>query len=181
MKRTWGRGHFGAAALAALIAGATAVMLVGQPLGTVSRIEHQKQMKEAEIRDRFQQATVMLHAKQYEHAATALHRVLALSPRLTEAHVNMGFALIGLNRARDARSFFLGAIDLNPQQANAYYGLAIAEEMDGNFDAALGGMRTFLHLSRPDDPYRDKARAAIWEWEAQLGRHRPQLPESGKG
>ena len=34
---------------------------------------------------RFRQAVVMLHAKQYEHAATALHRVLAIAPALPEA------------------------------------------------------------------------------------------------
>jgi tetratricopeptide (TPR) repeat protein len=181
MKRSWGRGHFGAIALALTIAAALALLLMKTPpFGKVSRLEHQQQMKDAEIRERFRQATVMLHARQYEHAATALHRVLALSPRMPEAHVNMGFALLGLQRAKEARAFFLGAIDLNPRQANAYYGLAVADESVGNYESALGGMRTFLHLSKADDPYRDKARAAIWEWEARLGRHKP-LPETGKG
>jgi hypothetical protein len=33
-------------------------------------------------------------------------------------------------------------------------------------------MRTYIHLSRPDDAHLVKARAALWEWEAQLGRVR---------
>jgi hypothetical protein len=32
-------------------------------------------------------------------------------------------------------------------------------------------MRSYLHLSRADDPYRVRARAALWEWEEKLGRH----------
>nr|WP_255429215.1 tetratricopeptide repeat protein [Ramlibacter albus] len=114
----------------------------------------------------------MLHAKQYDHAVAALHRVLELAPKMPEAHVNMGFALLGQERGDAARGFFLAAIELRPQQANAYYGLAMAEEMRSDYESALGGMRSYLHLSKADDPHREKARAAIWEWEAKLGRHR---------
>ena len=45
----------------------------------VSRVEHQQQMQQAELRQRFEQAVVMLHARQYDHAITALHRVLELA------------------------------------------------------------------------------------------------------
>ncbi len=120
-----------------------------------------------EIHQRFQQGVIMLHAKQHEHAMTAFHRVLELDPALPEAHVNMGFALIGLQRYSAARDFFESAIALRKEQLNAYYGLAVA--LDGLRDrpAAIGAMRTFVHLSRPDDPYLRKAQAALWEWEAE--------------
>ena len=119
-----------------------------------------------EIHQRFQQGVIMLHAKQHEHAVTAFHRVLELDPALPEAHVNMGFALIGLERHGAARDFFEGAIALRKEQLNAYYGLAVA--LDGLRDrpGAIGAMRTYVHLSRPDDPYVRKAQAALWEWEA---------------
>jgi Flp pilus assembly protein TadD len=141
------------------------------PPERVSRSVHQQQMTRTEVNLRFQQAVVMLHAKQYDHAVTALHRVLALAPRMPEAHVNMGFALLGLEQGEAARGFFLSAIALRPQQANAYYGLAMAEEMRHDYEAALGGMRSYLHLAAADEPYRAKARAALWEWEDKLGRH----------
>lgn len=146
---------------------------------TVSRLEHQRQMTGAELRQRFEQAVVMLHAKQYDHAVTALHRVLELSPAMPEAHVNMGFALLGLRQTQAARSFFQSAIDLRPEQANAYYGLALAEEMREDYELALGAMRSYLHLSPADDPHRTKARSALWEWEQKLGRlpPSPALPE----
>ena len=120
-----------------------------------------------EIHQRFQQGVIMLHAKQHEHAMTAFHRVLELDPALPEAHVNMGFALIGLERYGAARDFFESAIALRKEQINAYYGLAVA--LDGLRDrpGAIGAMRTFVHLSRTDDPYLRKAQAALWEWEAE--------------
>ena len=66
----------------------------------------------------------------------------------------------------------MSAIELKPQQANAYYGLAMADEMRNDYESALGGMRSYLHLSKADDPYRTRARSAIWEWEEKLGRHK---------
>jgi tetratricopeptide (TPR) repeat protein len=139
----------------------------------VTRMAHQRQMQDREVRQRFEQGVVMLHARQYDHAITALHRVLELAPRMPEAHVNMGYALLGLEKPEAARGFFQAAIELNPSQANAYYGLAITEEARQDHEGALGAMRTYLHLSKADDPFRNKARAALWEWEDKLGRHQP--------
>ena len=119
-----------------------------------------------EIHSRFQQGVVMLHAKRYEHAMTAFHRVIELDPAMPEAHVNMGFTLIGLQRFSAARDFFESAIALRKQQVNAYYGLAIALDELRDRPGAIGAMRTFVHLSRSDAPYLRKAQAALWEWEA---------------
>ncbi len=130
----------------------------------------------AEIELRFQQAVVMLHAGQYEHAATALHRVLELSPRLTDAHVNMGYALLGMGRNKEAESFFRTATDLDPYKANAYWGLAVALENQNDLQGALGAMRTFIHLSPKDSPFVRRARSALWEWDNRLARG--PLPEA---
>lgn len=119
-----------------------------------------------EARRRFDQAVVMLHAKQYDHAVTALHRVLVLAPQMPEAHVNMGFAMLGLKRTTEARDFFDGATALRPEQANAYYGLALAHEAAGDLASATGAMRTYLHLARNErSEHLARARAALWEWE----------------
>jgi Flp pilus assembly protein TadD len=151
------------------------VRWTAQP-ASVSRAEHQRQMTDRELQQRFQQAVVMLHAKQFDHAVTALHRVLELAPRMPEAHVNMGYALVGLEKWDAARGFFLAAIELQPRQANAYYGLALASEGRGDYEGALGGMRSYLHLSHADDPHRSRARAALWEWDEKLGRHAAAAP-----
>jgi Flp pilus assembly protein TadD len=136
------------------------------------RARHEREAKLREIAERFSQGAAMLHAKQYAHALTAFHRVLELDPELPEAHVNAGFALLGLKRFAPARDFFAGAIELRPAQRNAYYGLAVALEELGDAPGARGAMRAYVHLAPADDPFRRKAEAALWEWEAARGAQR---------
>lgn len=126
---------------------------------------HARSMRDKEIAERFAQATAMLHARQYDYALTALHRLLQLAPKLPEAHVNIGFALLGQQEFGAARDFFRSAIELRPGQANAYYGLAMALEHLCDLRGAIGAMRTYVHLSKSDERFLRKARAALWEWE----------------
>ena len=126
--------------------------------------------QEQEIRARFRQAVIMLHAGEYDYAVAAMRRVLELSPKMPEAHVNMGFALLGQGHPGVARDFFLGAIELRPGQANAYWGLAVSLEKLCDIKGATGAMRTYLHLADADSRYVSKARAAIWEWESAAGK-----------
>jgi len=129
---------------------------------------HVREMKRKEVDERFQQGVVMLHARQYEHALTAFHRVIQLAPQMPEAHINAGFALIGMQRYKEAHDFFEGATALRVRQPNAYYGLAIALEGMNELPGAIGAMQTYLHLTTADDPYRRKAEAALWEWREAL-------------
>ena len=137
--------------------------------------------RERQIMERFQQAIALMHAKRYDYAITALDAVLALSPNMPEAYVNMGYAFLELEEFGPARGAFEKALELKLDQVNAYYGLAVAFEGQGEFEGALGAMRTYIHLSQPDDPFLAKARAALWEWEAQLGRiEGVRVPEEGE-
>jgi tetratricopeptide (TPR) repeat protein len=120
---------------------------------------------ETEVALAFSQGVAMLRQRRYEHALGAFHRVLQFAPAMPEAHTNMGFALVGLGRHREAKTFFEGAIDLRPAQLNAYYGLAVAAEGLGDLPAARGAMRAYLHLTPSGDPFRRKAEAALWEWD----------------
>ena len=120
--------------------------------------------REAEIRTRFEQGVMMLHMRQYEFALTAFHNVLALAPEMPEAHVNMGFALLGLEQWESARDFFESATNLRRDQINAYYGLAVALEELGDLPGAIGSMQAYLHRAPPDDPFRIRAESALWEW-----------------
>jgi tetratricopeptide (TPR) repeat protein len=74
--------------------------------------------------------------------------------------------MLGLKRYDAARDFFEGAIALAPTQANAYYGLALVHEAQGDKALATGAMRSYLHLARNERPdHLSRARAALWEWE----------------
>ena len=129
---------------------------------------HQNEARSKEIDTRFKQAAAMLHARQYDYAIKALHRVLELSPRMPEAHTNMGFALIGLEEYKAAADFFDTATTLQPQQHNAYYGLALAYEGQQNYLLALSAMESFIHLVDDTNPYKKKAHAAVWEWREKI-------------
>lgn len=137
-----------------------------------SRAVHAREKTDAEIARRFGQGVAMLHARRYDDALTAFHRVLELAPEMPEAYVNTGFALIGLEHYAVARDFFESAIELRRDQVNAYYGLAVALEGMDDVSGALGAMRTYLHLAPADDAYRRKAESAVWEWEEKLKRAR---------
>ena len=162
------RGAAATAAAIALLGGAIALYPDSGPRQD-PREKHAREMKLREIDERFGQGVVMLHAKQYEHALTAFHRVLELDPAMPEAHVNAGFALLGMDKPAAARDFFAAAIELRPRQLNAYYGLAAALERTGDLAAARGAMRTYAHLAPAADPFRRKAEAALWEWEGTQG------------
>ena len=156
----------------AVIAGGAALARMAEHLGGPPEMpapgSTAKGPQAAEIQQRFDQGVVMLHARQYEHALTAFHRVLALAPDIPEAHVNMGFALVGMKRFGAARDFFQSATSLRPQQANAYYGLAESLEALNDLPGAIGAMKTYVHLSAANDRYLPKAQAALWAWQSAL-------------
>jgi tetratricopeptide (TPR) repeat protein len=129
---------------------------------------HARDKAREEIRRRFNEGVVMLHAKEYNHALTAFHRVLEIDPKMPEAHVNIGFALLGLGKPKAAADFFDTATVLRPDQMNAYYGLGEALNQLGDKLGALQSMETYLHRSPKDDPYRAKAESAVWELRAAL-------------
>jgi Flp pilus assembly protein TadD len=120
------------------------------------------------VHQQFQQAVALLKQGQFEYAVQGFHEVLKLVPDLPEAHVNMGFALLGLEKFKAAQEFFDSASNIRPSQSNAYYGLAVALEGLGDSQQAVITMRTFVHIAEQNDPFRRKAESAIWEWEATL-------------
>ncbi|MFP8781358.1 tetratricopeptide repeat protein [Hydrogenophaga sp. RWCD_12] len=134
-----------------------------------------------ELHRRFDEAVVLLHARQHAKAVQALERVFELAPDMPEAHVNLGFALLGLEQPAEARRAFERAIDLRPNQANAYYGLALSHEAAHDLELAMGAMRSYLHLARHEsESHLAKARSALWEWESQL-RPQPASTPAPKG
>lgn len=138
------------------------------PGGAIKPDAHVREKAREEIDLRFKQGVIMLHARQYEHALTAFLRVLELAPNMPEAHANIGFALLGKQQFAEAAEYFDRATTLRPDQINGYYGMAVAQEGMGNRRAAIEAMRAYLHRAPAEDPYRIKAEAAVWEWQAEL-------------
>lgn len=156
-----------------LVVGGGAWLAQGPATHAPERIGASAHVAPDELQQRFDEAVLLLHARQHERAVQALKRVLELAPRLTEAHVNMGFALLGLQQTEAARRAFERAIELRPEQANAYYGLALSHEAGQDLELALGAMRSYLHLAQGEgEAHLARARAALWEWESQIAAKR---------
>ena len=71
-----------------------------------TRVARSKQLAAHRLPQDFGQGVELLESRHYKSALTVWHRVLEYAPTLPEAHVNMGFTLLGLGRASDARDFF---------------------------------------------------------------------------
>jgi tetratricopeptide (TPR) repeat protein len=126
----------------------------------------------------FELAVGHMQRSEYELALQVWHRVLLRDAGIPEVRVNMGFTLYELEQLPAARNFFIGAMEQNPFQANAYYGLALVSEKSGDLKGAIGAMRSYIHLAAAteDEHFIRRARSALWEWEAQLS-----APKRGEG
>ena len=92
------------------------------------------------LQQRFDQAASLLHAGQYEYAITALKHVVKIQPKMPEAYVNFGYAYLGLKQYQASAVSFSRAIELRPNQVNAYYGLAEALEKGAQQQAFVGNL-----------------------------------------
>jgi hypothetical protein len=118
-------------------------------------------------------AEAQIRAKRYDDAIRELHAARDSLRQNAKAYLLMGHALEGKKDYETARDFYAAAIDRDVLLADAYFGFATASESLGDLEAAIGGMRNFLHVQPGADFNKIKiaqARSAIWEWESKLGR-----------
>jgi tetratricopeptide (TPR) repeat protein len=128
---------------------------------------HSKQQQQMLVQQQFADAAKLLQIGHFKQSITVFHKVLRKFPDLPEAHINLGFAMLGLGELKKSVKSFNYALKIQPQAADAYYGLALVAEKELEFELAMGAMRTYLHL-RKDDAYVAKARAALQYWEIEI-------------
>lgn len=129
--------------------------------------------KTTESNKTLNEAKEQIRAKRYDDAIRSLAQAREKIQQNPQSYVLMARALEGRKDFDTARDFYKAAIDKDPYLADAYFGFATASEAMGDLEAAIGGMRNFLHVQPNPDPQKLKivqARSAIWEWESQLGR-----------
>lgn len=118
-------------------------------------------------------AARQLAAGQFDRAIAALNAAHAILKDEPRAFLLLGRALEGRQDYATARDFYTAALERAPFMPDAYWGVATTSEALGDLEAALGAMRSYLHVEPDKDPERLKiaqARSALWEWEARLGR-----------
>lgn len=127
----------------------------------------------------FSKAVQHMQSGEFDQSVKLWHAAMLINPDIPEVKVNMGFSLYETGEYKSAREFFLSAIDQNAFQANAYYGLAICSDQLGDLEAAMGAMKSYIHLAQPQDAsFIRKARSAVWEWESSLKSKRVQKEQT---
>lgn len=89
----------------------------------------------------FERAQEWESAEEYDAAADAYRRVLALEPHWPEAHFNLANALRAGGRPRDAEEALRAAIAVDPRLAVAWYNLADIAEDEGRYEEAASCLR----------------------------------------
>ncbi|WP_448191353.1 tetratricopeptide repeat protein [Azospirillum sp. sgz301742] len=121
------------------------------------------------FREYFESGVEYMRQGRAHEALVSFNAASHLRPHVPEVFVNIGFAHEALGNHQNAAEAFDRALEINPSQANAYYGLAMALEGMERMEEALGAMRTFEHLLPKDEQkFRRLASGAIWEWESAL-------------
>lgn len=133
--------------------------------------------------DYFRTGVHLLQVDRPGEAAALFEKARAIRPLQPEVHVNLGYAHLKAGDYRAAEESFRTALETRPAQVNAYYGWAESLEALGDIEAALGAMRTFIHLSPEEDEFVRRARSAVWEWSETLERRRAagEPPEAAAG
>lgn len=148
---------------------AAELLLEPAPSGTDQGVDP----KTAEISGILNQAKEKIRTRRYDDAIRSLTQAREKIQQSPQSYVLMARALEGKKDFDTARDFYHAAINKDPYLADAYFGFATASEAMGDLEAAIGGMRNFLHVQAKPDPEKLKvaqARSAIWEWESKLGR-----------
>lgn len=135
--------------------------------GSLDPLSHARTQLDNQRAQLFNDAIQLMQFKHHDAAVIQWHKFIASYPSIVEAHVNLGFSFIALKEWDFAKAALEHALDVRAEQANAYYALALIAEERGEWETALGNMRTYLHL-RDNDAFASKARAAIWVWEEKI-------------
>ena len=133
----------------------------------------------------FKEGVELMRQGRAHEALVVLEAARKRQPGVPEVPANMGFVHLAAKNYEAAQRNFEQALTVSSRQVNAYWGLAMAAHGQGDLELALGAMRTFEHLEKPDSPFSRKAAAAIWEWEEELivkqGGKPLEIPEGAVG
>ena len=80
---------------------------------------------------------------------------MAIKPDLHEAWNNRGIVLDNLGRYEEAMQSYNQALEINPDDARSYYGLACCYALQENIELAIENLRHAINL---DSQYREMAK-----------------------
>lgn len=136
----------------------SAIVLAASSLGAQSNV--------GDVAALVQRAVALQQAGNYDGAAEAYRRVLALQPDDVATHVNLGVVLVNLGRFDDAIAQYEAAEKLLPGDPRIEMNVALAYEKSGRLNDAAERFEK-LHAASPNDP---KITMLLADCSLQLGR-----------
>jgi cytochrome c-type biogenesis protein CcmH len=109
-------------------------------------------------------APVYLKMGRFNDAVTAWHRAIALNGESAVRESGLGEALVAAANGAvtdDAKKAFEAAVASDPQEVKARYFLGLADEQDGNREAAAAKWRALLNDATGYAPWANFVRAAL--------------------
>jgi arylsulfatase A-like enzyme/Tfp pilus assembly protein PilF len=94
-----------------------------------------------EIANKFHRALVDLEEDHYEEAITELREVVRQAPDIASGHLELGRALVHVQRYQEALPVLRTAAEKNPDSGMAHYELGLALIKTGQWEAALPEMQ----------------------------------------
>jgi cytochrome c-type biogenesis protein CcmH len=109
-------------------------------------------------------APVYLRLGRFDDAVVARRKSIALNGDTATREADLGEALVAAANGLvtdDAKQAFQRAVAGDQDETKARYFLGLADEQDGNSDAAAAKWRALLDAAPPDAPWADFVRAAL--------------------
>jgi cytochrome c-type biogenesis protein CcmH len=109
-------------------------------------------------------APVYFRLGRFDDAVVAWRHSIALNGDSASREANLGEALVGATNGvvtEDAKAAFARAVAIDPHEVKASYFLGLADEQDGNRDAAAAKWRAMLAAGPADAPWVSFVRAAL--------------------
>lgn len=109
-------------------------------------------------------APVYLRMGRFDDAVMAWRKAIALNGDSPVREANLGEALVAAANGvvtDESKAAFQKAVAGDPHEPKAGYYLGLADEQDGNRDAAVAKWRALLASASPDAPWADFVRAAL--------------------
>jgi Flp pilus assembly protein TadD len=125
------------------------LLLDKDPAGSVAPLTKAAALLPAQSRPQFLLGVALERSGKLSDAATSFENAVLLDPRDFDTVLHLGDTYLALNRAANAEKKFRNALEIQPQEPHALFGLA--RSLDAQKSAeATGAYRNYLAV-RPDD------------------------------
>ena len=120
----------------------------------------EKAQTEAGGEDHFKSGLRAYFSKNYEEAITQFKKSILINPANPTVYSNLGYVYFDIGMIERAYEYQKRAIEIDPNHANAHYGLALIAKKEGDLPAARKHWERYLQIE-PEGYYARRAKEEI--------------------